>query len=290
MKYLCYFHHCKICFIVGEHFRKRVQSPLKTTEQVESLPSAGPELPPRCPSFKNPIIKENESVPISSQTPTQILDEATDVTSPASPVIKSSKRRPIPRQNLKGNVRLDTISEENLSTPTKKHTNSELRTPPQPEPRPKLSRENSISQTEGTRKSSRPHKPSSRYSSESFILGGKQSRERQPPQLVGFIPGNISPRISPNQLKRRRRRQAAGHGDTIPEEHSDPSHQTEPSPPFITTFDYGRGIDCDTSGENFDGGSSDDETGQSESQVPTVPPTPVASTIPSVPPPSRYLY
>ena len=262
---------------------------MKTTEHVESLPSAGLQLPPRCPSFKNPIITENESAPISSETPTIIEDEALDVTSPTSPVIKSSKRRPIPRLNLTENVRLDTIAEENLSTPPKKHANSEVRTPPQPEPRPKW--ESSISsQTEGTRKSSRAHKPSSRYSSESFILGGKQSREREPPQLVGFIHGNISPRISPNQLKRRRRRQAAGHGVSLPEEHSDSSNQHEPSPPSIKTFDSGRGIDCDTSGESFNAGSSDDKTGQRESQVPTVPPTPVASTIPSVPPPSRYLF
>lgn len=226
---------------------------------------------------------ENESIPISSKPPTQMEDEEA---TPASPVFKSSKRRPIARQNIKENVRLDTILEENPSTPTRKHTKSEERTPPQQESRPKWSRESSISsQTEGTRKSKRPHKPSSRYSSESFILEGNQSKGRHPPALVGFIPGHISLRISPNQLKKRSRRQAAGHVDTIPEEHSEPSHQTVSSPPPP---------DCDmqalSSGQSSDDGSSDDGSRKRESQVSTVPPTPVASTIPSVPPPARYLF
>ena len=55
-----------------------------------------------------------------------------------------------------------------------------------------------------TRKSSRQHKPSSWYSSDSYVLGNKKAKDYNPPPLIGFIPGDISPRISPNQLKKRK--------------------------------------------------------------------------------------
>jgi hypothetical protein len=86
-----------------------------------------------------------------------------------------------------------------------------------------------------TRKSSRQHKPSSWYSSDNYVLGSRKARETNPPQLVGFIPGDISPRISPNQLKKRK-------------------------------------------------------LASSESLIPAVAPTHVASTIHRDPPSSRYLF
>ena len=55
-----------------------------------------------------------------------------------------------------------------------------------------------------TRKSSRQHQPSSWYSSENYVLGSRKARATNHPQLVGFSSGDISPRISPNQLKKRK--------------------------------------------------------------------------------------
>lgn len=55
-----------------------------------------------------------------------------------------------------------------------------------------------------TRKSRRNHKPSSWYSSESYVLGNKKPKVDNPPQLIGFMSGDISPRISPNQLKKKK--------------------------------------------------------------------------------------